>query len=356
MTANVSVINKVVIALDAMGGDQGPSVVIPAALQALNQYPELYLILVGYKDIITHELHKNHAQENERLIIHHASQQVGMDESPAQALRSKKDSSMRVAIDLVKEGVAQACVSAGNTGALMATARFVLKTLTGIDRPAIIAKLPTATNKPVHMLDLGANVDSKPEHLLQFAVMGTVLTEAVDNVIRPTVALLNIGEEDIKGNELVKQAAMLLQTNSALNYAGYIEANDIFKGKVDIVVCDGFVGNVALKASEGTAYLIKHFIKKSLTRNWFSRLMGILALPLLSILRKRIDPDQYNGASLLGLQGIVVKSHGGTSVFGFANAIKEAILEVEKNVPQQIHDKVAQLLTPEQEKQRSFSL
>lgn len=335
---------ELVIALDAMGGDKGPEVVVPAAIRVVEKFSELTLILVGDEAILRQHLSELKAQHHTRLIIHHASQQVAMDESPALALRNKKDSSMRVAIDLVKEGKARACVSAGNTGALMATARFVLKMLPGIDRPAIISQLPTTTTKTVRVLDLGANVDSKPEHLLQFAVMGSVLTTAVDGIEKPTVGLLNIGAEDIKGNELVKQSAVLLQNNQAVNYVGYVEADEIFKAKVDVVVCDGFVGNVALKASEGAARLIRHFIKEAFEKNWLTKICGVLALPVLQILRKRIDPARYNGASLLGLQGIVVKSHGGTNVLGFAHAIEEAILEVRKDVPEQIHHQLEKAL------------
>lgn len=333
------------IALDAMGGDFGPSVVIPAALQTINKYPMLELILVGDETVIRQHLQELQATENPRLAIRHASQQVAMDESLVTALKHKKDSSMRVAIDLVKNGEAQACVSAGNTGALMATAKFVLKTLPGVDRPALIVSIPTTGKKPVRILDLGANVDSRPEHLLQFAVMGTVLTTAVDNISRPTLGLLNIGHEDIKGNELVKQTSQLLQNNSAVNYIGYVEADEVFKGEIDVVVCDGFVGNVALKASEGTARLMGHVLKEAFQQNWLTRLAGLCAMPVLKILRKQMDPARYNGASLLGLQGIVVKSHGNTSIWGFSHAIEEAILEVKQNVSSKIGDEVAKLLT-----------
>jgi phosphate acyltransferase len=333
------------IALDAMGGDFGPSVVLPAALQVLNANPSLELTLVGDQDVIRQRLQELHTAESPRLIIHHASQQVEMNESPAAALKHKKDSSMRVAIDLVKEGKAQACVSAGNTGALMAIARFVLKMLPGVDRPAIIASIPTTGKKTIRMLDLGANVDSKPEHLLQFAIMGSVLVTAVENIERPALGLLNIGHEDIKGNELVKQTARLLQNNRAVNYIGYIEADEVFKGAVDIVVCDGFVGNVALKAGEGAVRLVTHLLKEAFQQNFLTRLAGLCAMPVLKMLRKQMDPAHYNGASLLGLQGIVVKSHGGTSIFGFARAIEEAILEVQQNVPLRIRDEVVKLLT-----------
>lgn len=324
-----------------MGGDHGPSVSVPAALQALITYPELQLILVGNQDILRKTLGK---QSHPRLTLHHASQQVEMDESPSLALRSKKDSSMRLAINLVKEGIAEACVSAGNTGALMATARFVLKTLPGIDRPAIVSIFPTwDPKKKMRMLDLGANVDSSAENLFQFAVMGSVLASAEDNLISPTIYLLNIGEEDIKGNEQVKETARLLQ-QSPINYAGYIEGDQIYKGEADVIVCDGFVGNVALKVSEGVAIFMGKLIKEAFNRNWFSRFLGLISLPVWKSLGKRIDPDRYNGASLIGLQGIVIKSHGGAKVKAFASAIESAVTQVEKNIPQLIRAEVERVL------------
>lgn len=336
------------IALDAMGGDHGPSVIVPAALYVLSQQPMLRLILVGDSTILKSQLQANQASENDRLQIKHATQQVEMDELPSLALRNKKDSSMRVAIELVKSGTAHACVSAGNTGALMAIARFVLKTLPGIDRPAIIAQLPTMKDdKRVRVLDLGANVDSKPEHLLQFAVMGTVLTSAIDNISRPTLGLLNIGSEEIKGNDLVKQTARLLQDSAAINYIGYIEGDAVYKGDADIVVCDGFVGNVALKASEGLARLVLHCFKQEFDKNWFTRLCGLISMPILKASKRRIDPARFNGATLIGLQGIVIKSHGSADKFAFANAINEALLQVKENVPQRIRDQVGQLLMVE---------
>jgi glycerol-3-phosphate acyltransferase PlsX len=268
------------------------------------------------------------------LRIHHASQTVGMDETPSNALRNKKDSSMRVAIDLVKSGIAGACVSAGNTGALMATARFVLKMLPGIDRPAICTSIPTMTSH-TWMLDLGANVDCNAEHLLQFALMGSVLAGAVDNNRQPRIGLLNIGEEDIKGNEQVKEAARLL-TGSPLNYSGYAEGDDIYKGTFDVIVCDGFVGNISLKTSEGVARMIAHFIRQEFTRNLLTRFAALIAMPVLRSFRKKIDPRRYNGASLLGLKGIVIKSHGSADVLSYANAIKVAVLEVRESVPARI--------------------
>ncbi len=322
----------ITIALDAMGGDYGPPVVVPAALRMLAERQDIQLILVGDQELLTHELRVS--TPHERLHIQHASQQVESDELPSQALRLKKDSSMRVAINLVKEGRAHACVSAGNTGALLATARYVLKTLPGVDRPAICAALPTRTGR-THMLDLGANVDCSPEQLFQFAVMGSVLVSAVDNIANPKLGLLNIGEEEIKGNERVKDAARLLG-NSDMNYIGFVEGDDIYSGEVDVVVCDGFTGNVALKSSEGVAQMIGHYIKQEFKRNLLTRLAAVIALPVLQAVQRKIDPRNYNGASFLGLQGIVIKSHGCADVVSFSNAIKEALLEVDKNVPQRI--------------------
>lgn len=346
------------IALDAMGGDHGASVVVPAALRALEEHDELNLILVGNQEVIGRELGRELRGElqgqhggspgtggeaHPRLRIHHASQQVEMNEPPAQALRFKKDSSMRVAIDLVKNGDANACVSAGNTGALMATARFVLKTLPGVDRPAIIAALPTR-NGHTHVLDLGASVDATPRHLFEFAVMGSVLASAVDNIERPRVALLNIGEEDIKGNERVRQAAALLSASALkgdLEYVGFAEGDDIYKGVANVIVCEGFVGNVALKSSEGVARMIAEFMKQEFTRTWYTRLAGALARPVLRALASRIDPRAYNGATFLGLRGIVIKSHGGADVVAFGRAISEALAEVRKNVPDRISEQLA---------------
>ncbi len=322
------------IALDAMGGDHGPEVTVPAAIRALDNNDQLELILVGDEAVLQAVLRNQRNIPDGRLHIHHASQVVGMDELPSQALRGKKDSSMRVAINLVKEGAAQACVSAGNTGALMATARYVLKTLPGIDRPAICTSLPTIKGH-THVLDLGANVDSSAEHLFEFAVMGSVLTNAVDNIEQPTVALLNIGAEEIKGNERVKEAARLL-ADSGLNYTGFIEGDGIYLGEADVVVCDGFVGNVMLKTTEGVAKMISHYMRQEFKRNPLNMLAGLIALPVLRAFRRRIDPRAYNGASLVGLQGIVIKSHGSADAFSFSRAIDEAVLEVKKNVPERI--------------------
>lgn len=328
-----------------MGGDYGPPVVVPAALQIISTCDALSLILVGDNEILQKELQKHNHADHSRITIHHASQRVEMDESPAVALRTKKDSSMRVAINLVKEGKAKACVSAGNTGALMATARFVLKTIPGIDRPAIISTFPTyVTNKNMRMLDLGANVDSTPENLYQFAVMGSVLASEVDNIKNPKVCLLNIGEEDIKGNELVKQTAQLLTNSKMLNYGGYIEGDEIYKGSADVVVCDGFVGNVSLKTTEGVAKFVGTMLKEAYNRNFLTKLVGLLSLPVLKAVSKRMDPNRYNGATFVGLQGIVIKSHGRANKDAFVRALEEALIQVEKNIPQLISSKVEQLL------------
>jgi len=325
-----------------MGGDFGPDVVVPAALWALAEHGDLNVILVGDKDVLRNVLQRRKAATHGRVRIHHASQKVEMDETPSHALRNKKDSSMRVAIDLVKDGVAGACVSAGNTGALMATARFVLKMLPGIDRPAICTALPTMTSH-TWMLDLGANIDCHAEHLLQFALMGSVLAGAVDNNQQPRIGLLNIGEEEIKGNEQVKEAARLL-AQSPLNYSGYAEGDDIYKGNFDVIVCDGFVGNISLKSSEGVARMIAHFIHQEFTRNLLTKLAAMIAMPVLKSFREKIDPRRYNGASLLGLKGIVIKSHGSADVLSYANAIKVAVVEARASVPERISTRLQTFL------------
>ncbi|VVC75922.1 Phosphate acyltransferase [Aquicella siphonis] len=327
-----------------MGGDHGPSVTVPAALEILAKFPKIRLILVGDSVALERQL-SSRQYDSARLVLLHASQQVEMDELPSQALRTKKDSSMRVAINQLKEGKAQACVSAGNTGALMATARFVLKTLPGVDRPAIISTFPTMSpDKNVRMLDLGANVDSNAENLVQFAVMGSVLASAVDNIENPKVYLLNIGEEEIKGNDLVKQTAYLLTNTKCLNFAGYIEGDAIHTGEADVVVCDGFVGNVALKTTEGVARFIGLLMKEAFMRNIFTRLIGIMVKPVLKSFIRRIDPGRYNGATFIGLNGTVVKSHGGANIQAFARAIEEAVIGVQKNVPERIRNQVEQTL------------
>lgn len=332
----------VTLALDAMGGDHGPCVVVPAALASLKAHPSLSLILVGDENALNTEVGGQRAQYGDRLRIQHASQVVLMDELPSKALRGKKDSSMRVAINLVKNGQADACVSAGNTGALMATSRFVLKTLPGIDRPAIISAIPSRKGH-TFMLDLGANAECSAEHLLQFAVMGAVLVSEMEGIRRPKVGLLNIGEEEIKGNEAIQSAAKLLEL-SGLNYIGFVEGDGVYLGDADVVVCDGFVGNVALKTSEGVAKLIGEFMKEEFSRNFITRLSALAALPVLRAFKKRVDPRNYNGASLLGLNGIVIKSHGGADEQAFRCAIDIAMAEAEKSVPQKISHLLEQAL------------
>ena len=330
-----------------MGGDHGIPVVVAAAKRILTQFHDIRLILVGDEAALSTELEKAGMSLSEKLSLKHASQSVDMDESPALALRNKKDSSMRVAINLVKSGDADACVSAGNTGALMATARFVLKTLPGIDRPAICSTLP-AIQGHTHMLDLGANVGSDPDHLLQFAVMGSTLVQAMDNNPKPSIGLLNIGSEEIKGDATIKAAAKLIASHTELNYYGFVEGDDIFNGTVDIVVCDGFIGNVALKASEGVAKMMGHYIKEEFTRNLPSKLAGLVAKPVLNSFKARIDPREYNGASFLGLRGIVVKSHGGADDYSFAKAIQVAAIEAEQNVPGRISSQLEEFLQERQ--------
>lgn len=334
---------NITIAVDAMGGDHGLQVVIPACVRAARNNPALKLLLVGDQSQINAQLKKLGLAQNRQFTVVHASEVVAMDELPSQAMRNKKDSSMRVAINLVKEGRAQACVSAGNTGALMATARFVLKTLPGIDRPAIISDLPTKKNK-TRVMDLGANVDSCAEHLFQFAVMGSALIQAIDKKERPKIALLNIGVEEIKGNDQVKRTAHILSECSQLNYVGYVEGDHFYSGDVDLVVCDGFVGNVALKASEGIAKLMLTVLKESFNRNFCTKLIGIFASPILGQVKKRLDPARHNGASLLGLNGIVIKSHGGANEVAFSYAIEEAILQVKSNVIELVREQITDFI------------
>jgi glycerol-3-phosphate acyltransferase PlsX len=325
----------VTIALDAMSGDLGAGTAVEAAFVATRNYDDLRIILVGDEAVLAPLV----ASRNTDLIsIHHASEVVTMEDSLAQALRGKRDSSMRVAIDQVREGNAAACVSCGNTGALMAIARFVLKTIAGVDRPAIITAIPNI-NGHVQMLDLGANVDCTAQHLYQFAVMGSALAGVVDNNERPRVGLLNIGSEDIKGNELVKEAGKLLEASN-LDYIGFVEGDEIYMGNVDVVVADGFVGNVSLKTSEGVAKLITSYMKQEFRRSPLSKVMGLIASPVLKRLGRRINPDLYNGASLLGLRGVVIKSHGSAGVLALENAIKIARVEAKKSLISKIESAI----------------
>jgi phosphate acyltransferase len=338
---------SVTLSIDAMGGDFGPEVTVPASLACLRKNPELKLILVGDQAILNNCLSNATEADKSRIIIQHASQIVGMDEPPQKALKNKKDSSMRIALNLVQEGKADACVSAGNTGALMATARFVLKMIPGIERPAIISTLPSIFGH-THMLDLGANVDSSAEHLFQFAVMGEEVVKAVENIEKPRIALLNIGEEDMKGNEQVKSAAKLLE-NSNLNYIGFVEGNAINAGniKVDLIVTDGFVGNIALKSIEGAAKMISYKLKQSFSKNLAATLAGFLAYPVLKHFKDSIDPRLYNGASFIGLRGLVIKSHGGADALAFETAIHLAEIEVMQDVIRKIGEKIEKALEQE---------
>ncbi len=316
-----------------MSGDLGAEVVVRAAAATLEKYANLDLILVGDEGELT-ELVARFVGSQPRLRIVHASEVVEMSEAPAEALRRKKDSSMRVAINLVKSGDADACVSAGNTGALMATARFVLKMLPGIDRPAIIAELP-AIGGSLHMLDLGANTHGSVDHLFQNAVMGSIVVSDLTRIDKPRVALLNIGAEDTKGHDTVKEAAARLH-ESTLNYVGFVEGSDLFSGKADVVVTDGFTGNVALKTMEGTVGLARHYLRRAFTRNWWTKLQALTAGTVLRSLAREMDSRNYNGATLVGLDGIVIKSHGSADDYAFQHAIDTAIVEVRTQLPQQI--------------------
>ncbi|VVO32946.1 Phosphate acyltransferase [Pseudomonas fluorescens] len=325
-----------------MGGDFGPRSIVQASLACLSATPSLHLALVGQPSLLEELIASQPAVDRARLNIVPATEVIGMDEKPSQALRGKPDSSMRVALGLLRDGTAQACVSAGNTGALMALSRYLLKTLPGIDRPAMVAAIPTQRGF-CQLLDLGANVDCSAEHLLQFAVMGSVAAEAL-GVVRPRVALLNIGTEDIKGNQQVKLAATLLQNARGLNYIGFVEGDGLYRGEADVVVCDGFVGNILLKSSEGLATMITARIEALFRQSLASRMVGALALPLMRRLRAELAPARHNGASFLGLQGIVVKSHGSAGVQGFQSAIQRALIEIQENLPERLHGRLEDLL------------
>lgn len=325
-----------------MGGDFGPRNIVQASIACLLATPSLHLTLVGQSSLLEELIARHSGVDRSRLRVVHASEVITMDERPSQALRGKPDSSMRVALGLLAEGKAHACVSAGNTGALMALSRFVLKTLPGIDRPAMVAAMPTRGGY-CQLLDLGANVDCTAEHLYQFAVMGSVAAEAL-GVVRPRVALLNVGTEDIKGNQQVKLAAGLLQAAPGLNYIGFVEGDGLYRGEADVVVCDGFVGNVLLKSSEGLALMIGERIERLFRRNLLSRLVGLMARPVLGRLKADLAPARHNGASFLGLQGIVVKSHGSADAQGFQSAIQRALIEIQKNLPQRLRGRLEDLL------------
>ncbi|MGH8316302.1 MAG: phosphate acyltransferase PlsX [Steroidobacterales bacterium] len=324
------------IAVDAMSGDHGAEICVPAAIKALRELPQLQVMLVGDPAVLARTLGTASSQYDGRLRIVAATQVVEMHEHPRDAVRHKKDSSMRIAVNQVKSGAAQACVSAGNTGALMAIGHFVLKTLPGIERAAIISVIPAASGH-TYMLDLGANAAATAEQLLQFGVMGSIVAGELARIARPRIGLLNIGEEDIKGHEVVQSAHRLLQS-SGLNYVGFVEGTDIFTSEVDVVVTDGFTGNVALKSMEGIAGLIGRTMKQEFTRNVGRKIMGLCALPALNAVRERFDPRRYNGASMVGLGGIVIKSHGGADELAFTQAIRTAVREAEQDVPRRIVD------------------
>jgi len=321
------------IALDCMGGDNGIKATVPAAVRFCKTHPDAKVFLVGDSAQIERRLARLKFDTAQIEVIN-ATEVVGMDEAPAQALRGKKDSSMRVAINLIKDEQAHACVSAGNTGALMAISRFVLKMLSGIDRPAIASFLPTVKGT-VCMLDLGANVDCSAEHLFQFAVMGSCLVRASNGTEFPSVGLLNVGEEEIKGNEVVKEAAELIR-GSDLNFKGNVEGTDIYKGTTDVIVCDGFVGNVSLKTSEGLAQMLGRYLREEFRRNILTKMMGLIAMPVISRFRSRVDHRRYNGASLLGLRGVVVKSHGSADSYALGFALQRAYEEVKHGMLENI--------------------
>lgn len=320
------------IAVDAMGGDFGPRVTVPAAFDALRRHPHLEILLFGQTSALHPLIAKQPESLQRRLTLVHADSVIAMDERPAHALRRRQDSSMYLALKSVADGAAHACVSAGNTGALMVLGRCILQTLPGIDRPAITSAVPTLRGHS-YMLDLGANVDCSAEHLLQFAIMGSVMLQAVERIQHPTVGLLNIGAEEIKGNEQVRLASRLLTEQSELNYIGFVEGDGVFAGQADLIVCDGFVGNIALKSSEGLARLISRKVKQGFGRNLYRRLLALLARPVIRELQEQLDPGRRNGASLLGLQGIVIKSHGGANRQCFSHAIDQAVSEIEMNIP-----------------------
>ncbi len=330
-----------------MGGDHGPSVTVPAAISFVNREPEAELILVGLEEQIQAELKKHKASSHPRLSVVHASEVVTMDDSIETALRRKKNSSMRIAIKLVKDEQVRACVSAGNTGALMAVSRYLLKTIPGVDRPAICTILPNQKDEPTYMLDLGANVDCEPQHLHQFALMGSALVATMEGKAKPTVGLLNVGEEDIKGNEVVKQTAELLRADhekGILNFYGNVEGNDIFEGTTDIVVCDGFVGNVTLKASEGLGRWVKSVLTTEFKSSILNMLGALIANGAIKAISRRLNPSRYNGACLLGLRGLVFKSHGGADIYSYEWAIKRAFDAAKYDVLSRVTTTIAELM------------
>ena len=332
----------VTVALDVMGGDYGADVVLPAAVARLKADASLRLILIGDGTLIRERMKTLDSIPEDRMILHHASEQIAMDDPPMQALRGKKDSSMRVGLNLLRDGEAQAFVSAGNTGALVALSHFVVRMLPGIDRPAIQSTVPSL-NGHTHVLDLGGNVDSRAENLLQFSVMGSVLAQEIDGNARPKVGLLNVGEETTKGNRQVQAADSLLR-ESGLNYIGYVEGDDIYCGDVDVVVCDGFVGNILLKTTEGVARMLITFLQEEFKRNLYRRSAMTLSAPILKGFHRLFDPRRYNGASLLGLRHVVIKSHGAADVFAFEQAIVRAQREARRDLPMRIDQHIDGLL------------
>jgi glycerol-3-phosphate acyltransferase PlsX len=327
-----------------MGGDFGPQATVPAAKRALDFFPHLSIFIVGDQKLISPHLIQHGLLSHPRITLVHTTQVVNNDDSPLLALRSRNDSSMCVALELVQQGKAQACVSGGNTGALMALSRRLLKALPGIDRPALVTLLPTVTGKSTVLLDLGANTSCDSDTLVQFAVMGTVLAQSVLHIKMPRVSLLNIGSEAIKGNDIVRQTAQALSVSKDIHYCGYVEGHQLFEGDADVIVCEGFVGNVALKTAEGTAAMVLKLLKSRLSESWWRRMLLRLIIPGLSRRLSQLNPDQYNGASLLGLRGIVVKSHGRADEFAFYQAIVQAVEEIRQQVPARITDKIESIL------------
>lgn len=336
--------SRLTLALDIMGGDHGPHIIFPAALTALQENPDLDFIFCGPLAPMSKWINKQLPEIQNRITLSDCPESVAMDEAPAHALRHKKNSSMRRMLDLIANKEADACVSSGNTGALLSMAYYVLKTLPGIDRPALVTLVPTINNGKVYFLDLGANVNCDSEILFQYAVMGAVLAQQIGHIKQPNVALLNVGSEEIKGNDRVKHAAKLLSESNNINYIGYVEGNDIFSKKADVIVTDGFVGNIALKSWEGLVNFIIQEVKKASQKNWISKIVAKIAIPFFRGIYLHMKPDQYNGASLIGLRGIVVKSHGNASSEAFLYAIREAIQQVEMQVPDRIKDKIEDVL------------
>jgi len=334
------------IAIDVMGGDFGPSVAVPAALRSLALHPDLHLVLVGVKSEIEKFLGSMASTQRDRLDIIHTDTCVHDDVKPESVLRRYKDSSMYLAVEMVKDKKVDACVSAGNTGALLLTGRHLLKTIPEIDKPAIIASIPLPmSNQRCYLLDVGANVSSNAQQLVEFAVMGSVLAASLDDVVRPRIGLLNMGQEEHKGTEQIRLAAAQLEESATLNYVGFVEGNEIFSNKVDVLVCEGFAGNIAIKTSAGVVATLKSLLEQRVAKNWYTRFLGLLAWPLLAPLAEQVKPSRFNGASVLGLQGIIVKSHGNATSEGFFYAIEQAVKEIQDNVPALISQEMDKLLS-----------